>query len=82
MLHDAKGCSACNGEGYRGRTTIYEILSVSEAIRNLLLAGGGDRKIQHAAREEGMKTLLDTGVEKSLAGETSLEEVLRVTTAY
>jgi general secretion pathway protein E len=82
MLHDASGCSACNGEGYRGRTTIYEILRISDAIRELVLAGSSDRKIAQAAREAGMKTLLDTGLEKSLAGETSLEEILRVTQAY
>jgi general secretion pathway protein E len=81
VLHDASGCSACNGEGYRGRTTIYEILKMSDAVRELLFAGGSDRKMEQAAREAGMKTLLDTGVEKSLAGETSFEEILRVTRA-
>jgi general secretion pathway protein E len=81
-LHDAGGCSACNEKGYKGRTTIYEILTISDEIQELVLSQGNDRKIMQAARAAGMKTLLETGVEKSMAGETSFEEILRVTTAY
>lgn len=80
-LHDASGCSACSGEGYKGRTTIYEIMSMSQALHELILAEGSDREIERAARENGMNTLLETGIAKCLAGETSLEEVLRVTSA-
>ena len=81
-LHDPGGCSACEGEGYRGRTTIYEILTMSREIQELVLSGASDRKFAQAAWEAGMKTLVETGVEKSIAGETSFEEVLRATSAY
>jgi type II secretory ATPase GspE/PulE/Tfp pilus assembly ATPase PilB-like protein len=54
---------------------------MSQALHELILAEGSDREIERAARENGMNTLLETGIAKCLAGETSLEEVLRVTSA-
>jgi general secretion pathway protein E len=80
-LHEPVGCSTCHGEGYRGRTTIYEVMTMSRPLQEMVLSGGGDSKIEKAAREQGMKTLLETGLAKSMAGETSFEEVLRATSA-
>jgi general secretion pathway protein E len=79
VLHEPVGCDVCGGSGYRGRTTIYEIMRFSAELQQLVLNGATERRIEEAARSEGMKTLFHAGLAKALAGETSLEEVLRVT---
>lgn len=73
------GCDECRGTGYRGRTGIYEIMLMTEEIRNLTLARTSSGDIQRQAQAEGMKTLREAGIQKVLSGETSLEEVLSVT---
>ena len=79
MLHRGKGCSACSGTGYRGRTGIYEILLVSEAIRQLIMKKADSTTIGRKAVEEGMRSLREDGARKVIAGITTLEEVVRVT---
>jgi len=76
-----KGCAACGGVGYRGRTVIGELLPVDDAVRRLLLDGADDRTIHAAAAAGGMRTLRGDGLAKAMAGETALDEVLRVTAA-
>ena len=78
-LHDPVGCPACNGTGYRGRIAILELLTVSDAIRRLVLRHAEAREIQRVAVEEGMRTMYQDGLLKVLDGVTTLEEVLRVT---
>ena len=78
-LHKAVGCDACNGTGYRGRLAILEILIVDDAVRRLVIKGGDAREIHKAACAAGMRSLYEDGMHKAAAGETSLEEVLRVT---
>ncbi len=73
------GCPQCLGIGYRGRTGIYELLPVDEQVRDLLLQNKDAGSIKSAAVKKGMKTLRDSGLALALAGETSIEEVLRVT---
>lgn len=77
-VKEAVGCPACRNTGYRGRTAIMEALVVDETIRSHIIRRTGDQDIEVAARTAGMETLLQSGVRKVLAGETSLEEVLRV----
>jgi len=72
------GCAACNQKGYVGRKAVYEILSVDEAVRDLIGSRSSPDKIQQAALKRGMSTLLDNGLRLGRAGETSLDEVLRV----
>ena len=72
------GCNTCAGTGYRGRVAIIEILRVSTDIRALTGEGHRPEDIRRRAREEGMRTLHEDGVQKALAGLTSIEEVLRV----
>jgi len=79
MLWRAKGCANCNSKGYRGRSGIYELLIVSDAIRNKVNAGADAGAIKKLAIAEGMRTLRDDGIDKAIAGQTSLDEVLRVT---
>jgi general secretion pathway protein E len=81
LLHEARGCQACGGSGYRGRTSIYEIMPLTTGLQKLILGGATDRKLEEAARSGGMRTLWETGIAKAIAGETSIDEVLRVTSA-
>ena len=79
MVYRGKGCPACSETGYRGRTGIYEMLIVSEAIRHLIMNKADSTSICRQAVEEGMKTLRDDGAQEVIAGVTTLEEVARVT---
>ena len=76
------GCDACGNTGYRGRTTISELLVVDDGIRASIGRRAQDqRAVEQIARESGFHTLYEDGLSKVGAGETSLEEVLRVTRA-
>jgi general secretion pathway protein E len=76
-----RGCAACNGSGFRGRSTIAEILPIDAAIRGLILANASDGEIDGAARQAGMLSMLESGAAKVWRGETTIEEVLRATRA-
>ncbi|RMD61460.1 MAG: type II secretion system protein GspE [Alphaproteobacteria bacterium] len=78
-LYKAEGCEECNGTGFRGRSSLIEILVVTDAIRRLILRRAEAMELHRAAVEEGMRTMFDDGMEKALAGLTTVEEVLRVT---
>jgi general secretion pathway protein E len=78
-IYRAKGCEACGGSGYRGRTGIYELLLVDDDIRQLTLKNVDSSSIKRSGVQKGMLTLLDDGARKVLAGETTLAEVLSVT---
>jgi type IV pilus assembly protein PilB len=75
-----RGCQTCGGTGYRGRTAVYEMLPVTAMLRSVLLAGGDEHAVAAAARAAGMVSLRDNGLLKAHRGETTYEEVLRVTT--
>ena len=74
-----KGCGQCNGTGYRGRTAIYEILSVDREVRELILRRASADEIRRHAVLRGMRTLRECGWAKAAAGLTGAEEVLRAT---
>ncbi len=74
-----KGCKNCLNSGYRGRVGITEILILSSALRELILARAGEFQIKELARKEGMQSMREDGLSKVIQGLTSLEEVLRVT---
>jgi type II secretory ATPase GspE/PulE/Tfp pilus assembly ATPase PilB-like protein len=78
-LYEGKGCEECRFTGYRGRTAIYEILPVTEAIRELILNRASSQQIKKAAIVQGMRTLRQDGLQKVLGGLTTLTEVIRVT---
>jgi general secretion pathway protein E len=73
------GCDACKGTGYRGRTGIHELLVVDDDIRSLIMKNTDAAAIRRAAIAAGMPALRQDGAAKIVAGETSIEEVLRVT---
>jgi len=78
-LYRAVGCEACDDVGFQGRTTIVELLQVSDRIRRLVMDHAVSGDLQRAAVEEGMVTMYDYGLHKALAGETTVDEILRVT---
>ena len=73
------GCDRCKNRGYSGRAAIIEALTVSEAIRRLIIKRASGAVIKNQAITEGMKTLRMVGIDKALEGITTLEEVWRVT---
>ncbi|MGO9112714.1 MAG: GspE/PulE family protein [Thermoguttaceae bacterium] len=73
-----RGCGNCKGSGYRGRVGIYELMTMSTKVRELAFAEAPTEQIRRAAQSEGMRTLYWDGVEKTLKGLTTLEEVFRV----
>jgi type IV pilus assembly protein PilB len=76
--YEASGCPRCSGSGYRGRIGTYEIMPVSEAIRDLALRSASADRIMETARAEGMRTLREDALEKVKQGVTAIDEVLRV----
>ena len=74
------GCEHCNYLGYRGRMGIFEFLLVTDRIRQLLLEQASESELERVARSEGMRSLLEDGLQKCQEGLTSLDEVLRVIT--
>ncbi len=74
-----RGCEACNGTGYRGRVGLYEVLEVTEPLRERILAGGAAGALRRAAIDEGMLTLRESGLCKISEGATSVDEVVRET---
>lgn len=73
-----KGCKQCFNSGYSGRTGVYQILTVSPEIRDLIIEGASERAIRDKALEQGMLTLSGDGIRKVLSGSISVEEFLRL----
>jgi type IV pilus assembly protein PilB len=80
-LFRGKGCPRCFNMGYAGRIGIAEVILLSPAIRDLILSRSQEHIIKQQARKEGMKTLREVALEQALLGNTTLEEMLRVTAA-
>jgi general secretion pathway protein E len=78
-LFRGRGCEACTYTGFRGRMGIFELLIVDEVMRRLILKNADEGEIRGAARQGGMKTLLEDGMRKIEMGSTTLGEVFRVT---
>ncbi|MFG1320723.1 GspE/PulE family protein [Xanthobacter autotrophicus] len=79
-VYEPKGCERCGGAGYRGRVGVFEILTLSDEIREMIDRHAGAAAVDKAAIAGGMTTMLDDGILKCRAGITSPAEVLRVTT--
>jgi len=77
----ADGCDACNHSGYKGRIGIYEVLGNSTEVQKLIVANSTSENIQETAIKEGMVTMQLDGFIKALRGETTIEEILRVTSS-
>jgi type IV pilus assembly protein PilB len=77
-LYRGVGCNNCYHTGYQGRKGIFEVLSMSPAIRRMVIDGSGKDVITQQASKEGMNTLLKSAVNEVLSGVTTLEEIMRV----
>jgi len=80
-IYGTRGCPACQGRGYKGRVGLYEVMEITEEIREMILAGASALDLRRRAIELGMVTLRRSGLVKVAAGITSLEEVIRETVA-
>ena len=79
QLYAAVGCKLCHSTGYHGQMAVIEVLAVSDEIRRLILRHATATDLHRAAVGEGMRTMYQDGLLKALSGETTMEEVLRVT---
>ncbi len=79
QVYRADGCKHCNHSGYRGRIGIFEVMSVSDAMRPAIAASASTADLEALALQEGMLTLRQSGLQKVRDGITSLEEILAVT---
>ena len=73
------GCGACKSTGFRGRTGVYELLRVDEAMRGLVHDGAGELALREAARRQGQRSMRVDGARWLADGTTSLAELVRVT---
>ena len=80
-IYKAKGCAECNQNGYKGRVALYEVMKISDSIKDTILKNGSLEEIKTTARSEGMRTLRESGLLKIREGITSIEEIVAVTMA-
>ena len=79
-LYKPVGCKECNEIGYRGRLSIVEFLTMSDELRRLVMTHAQARELEAQALKEGMISMMDDGLQKAIDGDTTVEEILRVTT--
>jgi type IV pilus assembly protein PilB len=78
-FYEGAGCIECGGTGYKGRMAICELLDLTDNIRELILARKPNSEVKRAAREEGMRFLRESAVERVMLGHTTLREINKVT---
>jgi type IV pilus assembly protein PilB len=79
VFYEGAGCIECGGTGFKGRTAICELLDLSDHIREMILDRRSTSEIKKAARDEGMRFLRESAVERVLNGTTTLREINKVT---
>jgi type IV pilus assembly protein PilB len=77
--YKGQGCATCNGTGYKGRVGLYEVMEITDELRELILVGASSLELRKRAIDEGMLTLRASGLEKIRQGMTTLEEIVRET---
>jgi type IV pilus assembly protein PilB len=80
-IYKGKGCAKCNNTGYKGRVGLYEVMEITDDIRELILIGASALELRKRAIEQGMLTLRQSGLMKIKNGITTIEEVVRETVA-
>ena len=78
-LAKGRGCATCSQTGYKGRVAIYEIMPITREVKDLVLQSAPPVEITKVARDQGMRTLRESALQKVADGVTTLDEVLRVT---
>jgi type IV pilus assembly protein PilB len=76
---EGRGCMECGGTGFRGRTAIHELLEMTDTVREMILAKRPSSEIRRIARQEGMKFLRESALDRVAAGLTTLKEINKVT---
>jgi type IV pilus assembly protein PilB len=79
QLVKGKGCQACNFTGLKGRIAIYEVMPITDELRDAILRNAATAELREIAQAQGMKTLRQAGLQKVIEGTTTVDEVLRVT---
>jgi type IV pilus assembly protein PilB len=79
--YKGKGCSTCNNTGYKGRIGLYEVMEITDEIRELILIGASALELRKKAIDDGMISLRESGLQKIRGGVTTVEEVVRETVA-
>ena len=77
--YQGKGCMECNDTGYRGRVALYEVMAITEDIKDAILQGASVNEMKELGRKHGMKTLREAGLQKIREGMTTIPEIMRVT---
>jgi type IV pilus assembly protein PilB len=80
-LYRGEGCERCNKTGYKGRIALFEVMDVTDDVREMILSGATATELKRMAVENGMTTLRESGLQKVRDGVTTVEEVVRETTA-
>jgi len=78
-VYRPRGCDQCRFSGYRGRTAVFEILTMSEPVERMILRRASTGEIREQSIRQGMRALRQDGVSRVIAGTTSVEEIIRVT---
>jgi type IV pilus assembly protein PilB len=78
-FYRGKGCEKCNRTGYKGRLGLFELLIMTDELRDLVMRNASTNDVRDTARKSGMVTLRDSGMEAVYAGQTTAEEVIRET---
>ena len=78
-IYKGRGCKTCNGTGYKGRIGLYEVMEISDELRELIIIGASAMELRRKAIEVGMITLRESGLYKIRAGITTIEEVVKET---
>jgi type IV pilus assembly protein PilB len=81
VFYKGKGCPTCNFTGLKGRVALYEIMPITQELRDMIIHGASSSELRSTAQAQGMKTLRQAGLLKVTEGATTLDEILRVTVA-
>ena len=79
IFYRAMGCDKCGQTGYRGRESIIELFPITDRVRSLVMKKAAAGEIREAAIDDGMRSMFEDGVRKTISGTTTIDEVLRVT---
>ncbi|HYV33979.1 MAG TPA: hypothetical protein VE973_03990, partial [Candidatus Limnocylindria bacterium] len=77
-FYKGKGCKACNNTGFKGRVGIFELMTVTKDLQDLIVKAPSSKQVWELARKQGLKTLFEDGIEKVKQGVSTLEELMRV----
>jgi type IV pilus assembly protein PilB len=78
-IYRGRGCESCNNTGFKGRTGLFELMLINDALRNVINEGGSTQKLRNAALASGMRPLRTAGLDKLFSGTTTIDEVIRET---